>query len=54
MAVDPVRDVHVDEGAATPAEEYTAEYEGRTYYFCSEDCKQIFQANPAQYAHKAA
>jgi YHS domain-containing protein len=27
----------------------TAEYEGRTYYFCVEDCRQKFLANPRAY-----
>ncbi|NHN49771.1 YHS domain-containing protein [Halostella sp. JP-L12] len=26
------------------------EYEGETYRFCSEDCKQRFESDPAQYA----
>ena len=28
----------------------TSEYNGKTYYFCSESCKTKFDANPAQYA----
>ena len=28
----------------------TAEYGGRTIYFCSSGCKEQFGANPAQYA----
>ncbi len=27
----------------------TAEHGGKTYYFCAEDCKKKFQANPAEY-----
>lgn len=27
----------------------TAEYEGKTYYFCAEECKVKFEANPTQY-----
>ncbi|HEX9962876.1 MAG TPA: YHS domain-containing protein [Pyrinomonadaceae bacterium] len=27
-----------------------AEYEGKTYYFCSTACQQKFEANPAEYA----
>ena len=26
-----------------------AEYQGRTYYFCSPGCKAKFEANPKQY-----
>jgi Cu+-exporting ATPase len=28
----------------------SVEYEGRTYYFCSEACRDGFLANPAAYA----
>lgn len=28
----------------------TSQYEGKTYYFCSQDCKTKFDANPSQYA----
>lgn len=38
-------------------EDETAEarstYEGKTYYFCSEDCKESFDANPEEYVTKA-
>lgn len=27
----------------------STEYEGTTYYFCSEDCYRTFTENPAQY-----
>jgi YHS domain-containing protein len=27
-----------------------AEYQGRTFYFCSAGCKSKFEANPKQYA----
>ena len=37
-------------GATVAAEtEFTTEYEGVTYYFCSEDCMQQFAADPTQY-----
>ncbi len=26
------------------------EYQGQTYWFCSESCKKKFEAKPAQYA----
>lgn len=32
----------------------TAVYEGKTYHFCSEECKKNFQANPAKYAKLAS
>jgi Cu+-exporting ATPase len=28
----------------------TSEYNGKTYYFCAQSCKQKFDANPKQYA----
>jgi len=28
-------------------------YQGKTYYFCSEECKTSFDANPTQYVSKA-
>jgi Cu+-exporting ATPase len=27
-----------------------SDYQGKTYYFCSEECKQSFDADPARYA----
>jgi len=54
MAVDPVCGVHVDQRAAIPEEEFTAEYGGQTFYFCSEACKQAFEEAPAQYGRKPA
>jgi len=32
----------------------TSEYEGKTYYFCSEMCKNSFDADPEKYAHNNA
>jgi len=28
----------------------TSQYNGKTYYFCSQSCKTEFDANPAQFA----
>jgi RND family efflux transporter MFP subunit len=39
----------VDRAAATKAG-LTSTYRERTFYFCSEECKRTFDANPAQYA----
>ncbi len=37
-------------GAEVTAEsEWTAEYEGVTFYFCSEDCRDKFIAEPGKY-----
>jgi membrane fusion protein, copper/silver efflux system len=32
----------------------SSEYQGKTFYFCSEECKQKFDKNPRQYLSKAA
>jgi Cu+-exporting ATPase len=45
-AIDPVCGMTVEEGDASD----TLDYEGTTYYFCSTDCRQEFEANPADYA----
>lgn len=42
MAQDPVCGMHVDE--RKPAA--TAEYEAKTFYFCSEGCKRRFLEKP--------
>jgi YHS domain-containing protein len=46
MAVkDPVCAMTIDEDSAVA----TSEYKGKTYYFCSLDCKEEFDADPASY-----
>jgi len=42
--IDPVCQMSISEAQVT-----TAQYNGQTYYFCSDQCKQLFLANPAQY-----
>ena len=54
MAVDPVCGIHVDEKAAKPEQEYTSQYSGQTFFFCSDDCKAIFDAAPQQFARRSA
>jgi len=44
-ATDPVCGMSVDKGKAR-----TLEYEGRTYYFCSDHCKATFEADPERFA----
>lgn len=45
MVTDPVCGMRIDtEDAAA-----TAEYEGTTYYFCSQGCHDRFVADPASY-----
>ncbi|MCK4444954.1 MAG: YHS domain-containing protein [Thermoplasmata archaeon] len=45
MAIDPVCKMTVDENA--PAA--TAEYKGKTYYFCAPGCKFVFEQDPEKY-----
>jgi YHS domain-containing protein len=45
MAKDPVCNMDVDEKNA-PA---TADYKGKTYYFCAPGCKKAFLENPDKY-----
>jgi YHS domain-containing protein len=45
MAVDPVCKMKVDEKTA----KYRSDYQGRTYYFCAQMCKEAFEENPQQY-----
>ncbi len=54
MAVDPVCGIHVDEKAAVPAEQYTSDYGGDTFYFCSVDCKDSFDERPEWYLRRSA
>ncbi len=41
--VDPVCNMKINQGSAV------AEYQGKTYFFCSDSCKQQFDADPEQY-----
>ena len=50
MTQDPVCKMDVDERTA----EFSAQYAGRKYYFCSEECKDDFEEHPEQYAATAA
>ena len=45
MAIDPVCGMEVDERIARE----TATEHGQTYYFCSKDCKDEFEADPEEY-----
>jgi Cu+-exporting ATPase len=46
MKKDPVCSMEVDKDKS----EFTSQYGGKTYYFCSEDCKQQFERRPEQFA----
>jgi Cu+-exporting ATPase len=48
MQKDPVCGMSVDPGKAAGS----SSYQGKTYYFCSLDCKKNFDKNPGQYASK--
>jgi P-type Cu+ transporter len=50
MVTDPVCEMQVDEANST----IEADYNGKTFYFCSEECKEVFQTDPAPYANKVA
>src|SRR5262245_62079892 len=47
---------HIDHVCGMNVEPTTAagqtEYQGQTYYFCSESCRKKFEANPQAYLHK--
>lgn len=45
MAIDPVCGMKVDETSAAAQ----SSYNGKTYYFCSKECKKAFDANPEKY-----
>ena len=46
---DPVYGMKVDRGKAL-----TAEHAGRTFHFCSEHCRERFEADPEEYAGSSA
>lgn len=48
MPTDPVCKMQISAQDA----EAESEYKGRTYYFCSEDCKESFDKDPIRYAEK--
>lgn len=48
MAIDPVCGMEVDEKSAN----WTMEYEGQTYYFCSPGCLNAFEEEPEKYLHE--
>lgn len=50
MTTDPVCGMKIDENTA-PAQ---TTYQGKTYYFCSTQCKDTFTASPDKYVKKGA
>lgn len=53
LSIDPVCGMEVDEVRAK-ATGLTSEYQGKTYYFCSVDCKEQFDSNPAEFIEESA
>jgi Cu+-exporting ATPase len=49
MTKDPVCGMEVQEREATA----TAQYRGRSFYFCSPGCKEKFDQDPERYARAA-
>jgi len=45
MAIDPVCGMEVDENGAKDR----SLFEGRTFYFCSQDCREEFDEAPEEY-----
>lgn len=50
MALDPVCGMEVDE-TKPPAQ---TEYDGVRYYFCSQNCRNVFEEDPEEYIASAA
>jgi YHS domain-containing protein len=50
MATDPVCGMKVDD--KNP--QYQSQFGGKKYIFCSENCRQEFEANPEEYVEAAA
>ena len=50
MTVDPVCGMRVEEKRS----EFETQFAGKKYFFCSEECRQAFQADPDEYAAAAA
>lgn len=48
MAIDPVCKMTVKEDKAAA----TAEYRGKTYYFCAKVCKEKFEKEPEKYVRE--
>jgi len=51
--IDPSCGMTVDEGSSK-ARGFSSEYKGKTYYFCSRECKEKFDKDPLQLAGKPA
>jgi Cu+-exporting ATPase len=45
---DPVCGMMIEDSEA----EARSSYQGRTYYFCTEECRKLFDKDPARYAEQ--
>lgn len=50
MTTDPVCGMKIDDKQP----EYHAQFAGKKYAFCSEECRREFEANPEEYIEAAA
>jgi YHS domain-containing protein len=50
MTMDPVCGTRVDDKRA----EFQTQFAGRNYFFCSEECRKEFEADPNEYLEVAA
>ena len=50
MTKDPVCGMNIDDKKS----EFHTQFGGRNYSFCSEDCKQEFEADPEEFVGEAA
>ncbi len=50
MATDPVCGMQVDENRA----EGKSEYQGKQYYFCSDECRKEFESRPEEFQKSQA
>jgi P-type Cu+ transporter len=50
MTEDPVCGIQVNEGSA----EFQSQFAGKKYFFCSDECRKEFEAEPDAYVEQAA
>ena len=50
QSIDPVCGMQIDQSQSVG----TSSYQGQTYNFCSQQCKQKFDQSPQQYARRTA
>ena len=49
MMIDPVCGMRIDDKS-----EFQTQFAGKRYFFCSENCKQEFEADPDEFVETAA